>query len=82
MAIASIWDTWTNPENGELVVSFSMLTMNAKHHPVMNRFHKPDDEKRTVIPIRSEFFKDWLDASPQSAMELLNPNMMSELMLT
>lgn len=52
MAIASIWDTWTEPESGELIVSFSMLTIDAANHPIMNRMHKPEDEKRTVVPLR------------------------------
>jgi hypothetical protein len=43
MAIASIWDTWTEPESGELIVSFSMLTIDASDHSVMKRFHKPED---------------------------------------
>jgi putative SOS response-associated peptidase YedK len=33
--IASIWDTWTDPASGELVTSFSMLTVNADEHPLM-----------------------------------------------
>ena len=50
-AIACLWDRWTKPESGQLVVSFSMLTVNADAHPVMNRFHKLGDEKRTPMII-------------------------------
>ena len=79
MAIASIWDTWTEPETGELIVSFSMLTIEASKHPVMSRCHKPDDEKRTVVPLRPELFQDWLNASPDTAQELLQLNSIPEL---
>ena len=79
MAIASIWDTWTEPETGELIVSFSMLTINADQHPVMKCFHKPEDEKRTVVPLRPELFHDWLNATPDTARELLNLNSIPEL---
>ncbi|MBU3624001.1 SOS response-associated peptidase [Polynucleobacter sp. AP-Latsch-80-C2] len=79
MAIASIWDTWTEPDTGELIVSFSMLTINADEHPVMKRFHKPEDEKRTVVPLKPELFKDWLNATPETAQELLNLNSIPEL---
>ena len=79
MAIASIWDTWTEPESGELIVSFSMLTIDAGDHPVMRRFHKPEDEKRTVVPLRPELFNEWLNATPESAQSLLQLNSMSEL---
>lgn len=79
MAIASIWDTWTEPESGELITSFSMLTINADKHPVMNLFHKPEDEKRTVVPLKSEFFQEWLNATPDRALELLTLNSIPEL---
>ena len=79
LAIASIWDTWTNPHSGELVVSFAMLTINADHHPLMKRFHKPAEEKRTVVPILPHLFDHWLNATPQSAMALLHLNSMPEL---
>jgi putative SOS response-associated peptidase YedK len=82
MAIASIWDTWTEPESGELIVSFSMLTIDAGEHPIMKRFHKPEDEKRTVVPLRPELFKDWLNATPESAQSLLQLNSMPELSFT
>ena len=79
MAIASIWDTWTEPDTGELIVSFSMLTIEASKHPLMNRCHKPDDEKRTVVPLRPELFQDWLNASPDTAQELLQLSSIPEL---
>ena len=79
MAIASIWDTWTEPETGELIVSFSMLTIDASEHPVMRRCHKPEDEKRTVVPLRPDLFDHWLNATPDSALELLNLDSIPEL---
>lgn len=79
MAIASIWDTWTEPESGELIVSFSMLTIDASAHPVMKRLHKPEDEKRTVVPLRHELFNEWLNATPESAQSLLQLNSIPEL---
>jgi putative SOS response-associated peptidase YedK len=81
MAIASIWDTWTEPETGELIVSFSMLTIDAGDHPVMNRMHKPEDEKRTVVPLRPELFKAWLNATPEEAQTLLQLNSIPALTL-
>ena len=81
MAIASIWDTWTEPDTGELIVSFSMLTINANDHPVMQRLHKPEEEKRTVVPLRTELFNSWLDATPESARQLLSIQSMPELQI-
>lgn len=82
MAIASIWDTWTEPETGELIVSFSMLTINANHHPLMNRCHQPEDEKRTVVPLRPELFNDWLNATPDTAKSLLSLDAIPELIFS
>ena len=81
MAIASIWDTWTEPETSELIVSFSMLTIDASSHPVMKRMHKPKDEKRTVVPLRPELFKAWLNATPEEAQALLQIDSIPELTL-
>ncbi|MBU3619707.1 SOS response-associated peptidase [Polynucleobacter sp. JS-Fieb-80-E5] len=81
MAIASIWDTWTEPETGELIVSFSMLTIDASKHPVMQRMHKAEDEKRTVVPLRPELFKAWLNATPDEAQALLQIGSIPELTL-
>lgn len=81
MAIASIWDTWTEPDTGELIVSFSMLTIEASNHPVMRRMHKPEDEKRTVVPLRPELFNSWLNATPEEAESILNLNSIPELVI-
>lgn len=81
MAIASIWDTWTEPDTGELIVSFSMLTINASNHPIMRRMHKPEDEKRTVVPLRPELFQSWLNATPDEARAILQFNSMPDLVL-
>ncbi len=82
MAIASIWDTWNEPETGELIVSFSMLTINANDHPIMKRMHKPEDEKRTVVPLKPELFSDWLNATPETAASMLTLDAIPELILT
>ena len=79
LAIASIWDTWTDINTGELITSFSLLTMNADEHPLMNQFHKPEDEKRTVVPLRTALFNDWLSATTEEALELLKIENMVEL---
>ena len=71
-AIACLWDRWTDPATGELVVSFSMLTVNADEHPVMKKFHKPGDEKRTPVIIRSDLHDAWLGADTAQAQELMS----------
>ncbi|OEZ85653.1 hypothetical protein JAB8_38350 [Janthinobacterium sp. HH106] len=40
-----------------------MLTINADGHPLMLRFHKPDDEKRVVMILDPDQYHGWLDGS-------------------
>ena len=70
--IACLWDRWTDPASGELIVSFSMLTVNADEHTVMNQFHKPGDEKRTPVIISPEYHGDWLGADLADAAALMS----------
>jgi hypothetical protein len=59
-----------------------MLTIEASQHPLMNRCHKPEDEKRTVVPLRPELFHDWLNATPDSAGSLLNLDLIPDLVFS
>jgi putative SOS response-associated peptidase YedK len=56
-----------------------MLTIEAGDHPVMNRMHKPEEEKRTVVPLRPELFDVWLNATPEEAQALLQLDSILEL---
>lgn len=53
--------------DGKRIRSFSMLTMNADKHPFMKQFHRPDDEKRSIIVIPEELRYDWLHCSHKEA---------------
>ncbi len=77
--IACLWDRWLDPSSGELVVSFSMLTVNADEHPVMSQFHKAGDEKRTPVIIAPAFHDAWIGADQQRAAELMTWSHMPEL---
>ena len=69
--VAAIWDSWTDRETGEIVKSFSMLTINADGHPVMGRFHRPADERRSVVVVAQPDWADWLNAKPDTARQFL-----------
>ena len=77
--IACLWDRWTDPASGELIVSFSMLTVNADEHPVMRQFHKPGDEKRTPVIIAPDLYDAWLGADHSNAAEMMTWSHMPEL---
>jgi putative SOS response-associated peptidase YedK len=43
------------------------LTINADGHPVMQRFHKPNDEKRMLVILRPEQYDEWLACPVEDA---------------
>ncbi|MNT28065.1 hypothetical protein D3C72_1637260 [compost metagenome] len=53
--IAGLWRSWPDQS-----LSFTMLTINSAQHPVMQRFHKPGEEKRSVVIVPREQWDDWL----------------------
>jgi putative SOS response-associated peptidase YedK len=59
MGIAGIYCRWRAPDGRELN-TFAMLTVNADGHPVMQRFHKPGDEKRMVVILDRAEYGEWL----------------------
>ena len=79
MGIAGLWDKWTHPVTGEMIVSFTMLTINAAAHPVMRKFHRPEDEKRTPMVLDEQYFQDWLSATPLNATSFLRLDAMPAL---
>lgn len=79
-ALAGIWNSWTDRDTGEIVESYSMLTVNADHCPLMSRMHKPDpklpadrQDKRSVIPIADADVAKWLTAPTSDVLALLRP---------
>ena len=72
MGLAGIWTGWRAPD-GSIVRSYSMLTINADAHVLMNQFHKPQDEKRIVVILPEERYHDWLHAPMEHAHEFLQP---------
>ncbi len=76
--LAGLWNTWVDRSTGEVVESYTMLTVNADHHPLMRRMHKPDpklppqaQDKRSVIPLELEDVDLWLHGRPEDARSLL-----------
>jgi putative SOS response-associated peptidase YedK len=70
-AIASIYESFTDKATGEIIRSFSMLTVNADKHPLMSHFHKPNEEKRSVVVLEDGDLYKWLNATHEQAKELI-----------
>lgn len=71
LAVASIWERFIDKETGEILFSFSMLTINADNHAIMKHFHKPEDEKRSIVVLKEDDYLTWLNANIEQANSLL-----------
>lgn len=76
--LAGLWNTWTDKSSGEIGETYTMLTLNADHHPLMPRMHKPDPklgpdqrDKRSVMAIESVDLETWLTGPHDNAAKLL-----------
>lgn len=67
LGIAGIWEHRADGPNGLPLLSFSMLTINADGDPLMQRFHKPNDEKRMVVILQPDQFDAWLHCPVEEA---------------
>lgn len=72
-AVAGLYKEWPQ-EDGSVSYSFTQITINADEHPLMNRFHKPGEEKRSLVIVPPEDFDDWLSCrDPEFARAFLRP---------
>lgn len=78
--LAGLWNTWTDQATGEVVESYTLLTINADSHPLMSRMHKPDpklpddqQDKRSVVAIELSDVDAWLHGTNDDANRLVRP---------
>jgi putative SOS response-associated peptidase YedK len=77
-ALGGIWSEWTDPASGEIVPSYSMITINCDGHPLLGRLHKPDpklpddaQDKRSVVPLEAADWEAWLRGDEATARALM-----------
>lgn len=58
-AVAGLYRSWHEADGSESF-SFTQLTINADEHPLMKRFHRPGDEKRSLVIVPRSHYDDWL----------------------
>ncbi len=78
--LAGLWNAWVDPTSGEIVESYTLLTVNADAHPLFSRMHKPDPrqppnahDKRSVVALEYGDRERWLCGSPAEIAPLLLP---------
>ena len=79
LMLAGLWNEWTDPLTGEVVPSYTMLTINCNAHPVLRLMHRPDcdadgqplpedrQDKRTVVPLERDAWDQWLHGTAAQA---------------
>lgn len=71
LGIAGLWGTWNPPGAPSPIYSFTMLTINADGHAIMQNMHKPEDEKRMVVILNPDSYDAWLKATPEESGDFL-----------
>jgi putative SOS response-associated peptidase YedK len=82
--LAGLWAEWTDPETGEVVPSYTMITQNCDSHPLLALMHRPEvdkttkevlpaakQDKRAVTPIEKDRWDEWLHGTPEQANALI-----------
>lgn len=81
MGIAGLWDVWRSP-TGEIVESYTMLTINADQHELLRDYHRPGDEKRMIVVLPAGAYQAWMDARPEESMDFMAPYAHDRLVAT
>ena len=67
MGVAGLWERWT--QGDEEIVSFTLLTVNANSHALMNRYGQNGNEKRMPAILNEGAYGAWLNAPIDKARE-------------
>lgn len=70
MGVAGLWESWTGAD-GDVIVSYTLLTVNANSHALMSRYQQPGNEKRMVAILNEGAYDAWLSARPEKAREFM-----------
>jgi len=70
MGGAGLWESWTGAD-GEVIVSYTLLTVNANSHALMSRYHQPGNEKSMLAILNEGAADAWLSARPEKAQEFM-----------
>ena len=70
MGIAGLWDRWQQPD-GQWLLSYTMMTIDAATHPLLREYHRPNDKKRMIVILPEDAYANWLDAPPERSMDFM-----------
>ncbi len=70
MGVAGLWERWTGGD-GEVIVSYALLTVNANNHALMHRYQQPGSDKSMPVILNEGAWDAWLSAPVEKAREFL-----------
>jgi putative SOS response-associated peptidase YedK len=69
MGVAGLWERWA--KDGEEIISFTLLTVNANSHALLHRYQQGGNEKRMPAILGEGTYDAWLNARPEKAKEFM-----------
>ena len=70
MGVAGLWESWTGPV-GEVITSYTLLTVSANSHALIHRYQQPGSEKRMVVILNEGSVDAWLGVRHEKAREFM-----------
>jgi putative SOS response-associated peptidase YedK len=69
MGVAGLWERWA--KDGQEIISFALLTVNANSHALLSRYQQGGNEKRMPAILSEGAYDAWLNARPEKAREFM-----------
>lgn len=69
MGVAGLWERWE--KDGEEIISFTLLTVNANSHALLHRYQQGGNEKRMPAILGEGTYDAWLSARHEKAKEFM-----------
>ncbi len=70
MGVAGLWASWTGAQ-GETILSYTLLTVNANNHALLRRYQQPGSEKRMPVVLNEGAYGAWLTVRMEKAKEFM-----------
>ena len=71
MGVAGVWSRWSDPETGEELLSYAVLTLNANSHALMRRYGPQGAERRMPAILGEGTYDAWLTTRQEKAREFM-----------
>jgi putative SOS response-associated peptidase YedK len=70
MGVAGLWARWEGAE-GEVIISYCLLNVNANNHALLHRYGQPGSEKSMPAILNEGAYDAWLTSRPEKAKEFM-----------